>query len=250
MAKPNAYLEKAGDEWLDDFVYISKQALIERGYKVIPFDGSDMENTLLNKSFNVDEDLIIGSVQATEAYFRINNISIPKSLSYPKSLKKYLGRDIVETTFGELDNNFPYFVKPSGQVKLFTGGVIESKTHLGYLETFDKCKADTKVFKSEVMEFVSEFRCFVLSGELKGIQYYLGDFTVFPDVNRIARMIASYNDCPSAYTLDVGVSNDGKTYLVEVNDMWAIGSYGFNSKDYVLACARRMKEIIRENKIK
>jgi len=42
-----------------------------------------------------------------------------------------------------------------------------------------------------------------------------------------------YKESPVAYTLDVGVNN-GQTSLVEVNDMWAIGSYGFDSKIYAL----------------
>lgn len=252
MRTPIAYLEKAGDEWLDDFVYIARQALIERGYKIIPFDGSDMENSLLNKVFVPEEDLIIGSVEATIAYFNKCGIAIPKSISYPDELKKYLGRNIIETTFGELGDDYPYFVKPSNQVKLFTGDVVEKKEHLGYLID-SGAKKDTPVFKSTLIDFASEYRCFITNGEIKGIQYYQGDFKLYPDTFIIQGMVDAYTDCPSAYTLDVGVvkvmSNNGKfiyhyTTLVEVNDMWAIGSYGFNGKDYVLMCARRMKEII------
>lgn len=246
MRTPVAYLEKAGNEWLDDFVYIARQPLIERGYKIIAFDGCDMENTLLNKVIVPEEDVIIGSVEATIAYFKECNIEVPKPLGYPESLKNFLGRTIIETTFGELGDDYPYFVKPSGQVKLFTGDVVEKKEHLGYLID-SGAKPETPVFKSTLINFISEFRCFVTNGQLKGIQYYLGDFTEFPDTTDIARMIAAYRDCPSAYTLDVGIGEDGKTYLVEVNDMWAIGSYGFNGKDYALMCARRMKEIVRTN---
>ena len=44
-----AFLGKINNEWLDDFVYMSRFPLEERGYKVIPFDEDDMENTLCNK---------------------------------------------------------------------------------------------------------------------------------------------------------------------------------------------------------
>lgn len=256
MRTPIAYLEKAGDEWLDDFVYIARQPLIERGYKIIPFDGSDMENTLLNKMLVPEEDVIIGSVEATVAYFNECGIDIPKPLGYPESLKPYLGRDIIETTFGELGNDYPYFVKPSGQVKLFTGDVISKPIHLEYL-VLSGAKPETPVFKSTLVDFKCEYRCFVTNGEVRGIQYYQGDFNIYPDTHVIKDMVNSYKDCSSAYTLDVGVvfvpSKDGKhiyhvTALVEVNDMWAIGSYGFNGSDYALMCARRMKEIVRLNK--
>lgn len=253
MRTPVAYLEKAGDEWLDDFVYIARQPLIERGYKIIAFDGCDMENTLLNKVIVPEEDLIIGSVEATVAYFNECGIEVPKPLGYPESLEGYLGRKITETTFEELGDDYPYFVKPSGQVKLFTGDVVENKGHLEYFK-ISGAKPETPVFKSTLIEFASEYRCFVTNGEVRGIQYYQGDYRIYPSAHLIQDMVNAYKDCPSAYTLDVGVvlvpSKDGRfiyhqTALVEVNDMWAIGSYGFNGRDYALMCARRMKEIVR-----
>lgn len=256
MRKPKAYLEKAGGEWLDDFVYISRQPLIERGYDIVAFDGSDMENTLLNKMIVPHEDIIIGSVEATVAFFNYCNIEVPKAISYPESLKPYLGRDIIETTFGELTSEgYPYFVKPSSQIKLFTGDVVSHDEHLGYL-VLSGAKPETEVYKSTLIDFVSEYRCFVTNGVVRGIQYYQGDFKIYPDPYVIQNMVNDYKDCPSAYTLDVGVvlnkTKDGKyiyhhTMLVEVNDMWAIGSYGFNGNDYALMCARRMKEIWRTN---
>jgi hypothetical protein len=60
-------------------------------------------------------------------------------------------------------------------------------------------------------------------------------------------MVEAYKNCPSAYTLDVGLIASGETVLVEVNDMWAIGSYGLDGRDYALLCARRMKEIMKKN---
>ena len=62
----------------------------------------------------------------------------------------------------------------------------------------------------------------------------------------IEDMISSYKSSNCAYTLDVGVMEHGSTVLIEVNDMWAIGSYGMNAKDYTLACVRRMREIGRQ----
>lgn len=254
MRKPIAFLEKAGDEWLDDFVYIARQPLIERGYDIVAFDGSDMENTLLNKRINPETDLIVGSVEATVAWFNECGIEVPKALGYPDSLRPYLGREIIDTTFGDLDNDFPYFVKPSTQVKLFTGDVVSKKEHLGYLR--DSGAVDsTPLHKSTLINFLSEYRCFVMSGQLKGIQFYKGDFRILPDVKEIIKMIGDYYNsgkAPSCFTLDVGVVrkmptsplvNVQQTRLVEVNDFWAIGSYGFNGKDYALMCARRMKEI-------
>ena len=64
-------------------------------------------------------------------------------------------------------------------------------------------------------------------------------------VNEMVDVFEKSTEAPSAYTLDVGITKEGLTLLVEVNDMWAIGSYGLDGDTYALLCARRMKEIYR-----
>jgi len=244
-----AYLEKIGGEWLDDFVYMSVEPLKQMGFTIIPFDGDDMENTLTNRVLNLSDDIVIGSVQASTEFFKACGVKTPKYLGYPMELSEYLGREIIETTFEHVvsKGKFPIFIKPSEGVKLFTGCVIENNLGFDFLRDYYNVEDDTPLYCSEILEFVSEHRCFVHEGELKGIQHYTGDFKLFPDVSVIENMIKDYESANCAYTLDVGITKEGKTCLVEVNDMWAIGSYGFNSKTYVLMCVRRMREIHRQH---
>lgn len=252
MRKPKAYLEKAGSEWLDDFVYIARDPLIRRGYDVVPFDGSNMDNTLLNKVIDPNEDIIVGSVEATVEFFKYCGIKVPESISYPESLKPYLGRDIVEMNFGNLNKeHYPCFVKPASQIKLFTGDIVSHDEHIGYL-VLRGAKPDTRIIKSTLVNFESEYRCFVTRGELRGMKHYIGDFELFPNMAMVHEMISEFEksgEAPWAYTLDVGVTDNGLTLLVEVNDMWAIGSYGLDGDTYALLCARRMKQIAMTNKI-
>ena len=244
-----AFLEKIGGEWLDDFVYMSKQPLLEREFEVIEFDGDDMENTLLNHNFNVPGDIIIGSVQATVKFFEACGISTPHYLGYPLELKPYFGRKISSMYGSDLKYiKKPFFVKPSYDVKLFTGQVINNEFELNFLKEHYDLNDDTEVYVSSVVDIKSEWRCFVREGNLKGIQYYSGDFTLFPNVSTILTMIDKITEsAPVSYTLDVGVIGDGNTILVEMNDMWAIGSYGFDSREYVLMCIRRMYQIFQKS---
>ena len=253
MKQNIAYLEKIGGEWLDDFVYMSKEPLKNLGFEIREFDGDDMENTLTCYPLDIQYDVIIGSVQATNEFFKGCGIETPDYLGYPEELTYHLGRDIIEIDFEDAHRHkYPFFIKPAKGVKEFTGCLIENGRQLGVLRDFDKVEDFDRVFLSEPIEFISEFRCFVHEGELKGIQYYQGDFKALPDVNTIEEMVSDYKSSNCAYTLDVGVMSDGlpfsslKTVLVEVNDMWAIGSYGMNAKDYTLACVRRMREIGRQ----
>lgn len=248
-----AYLEKINGEWLDDFVYMSKYPLIDLGFEIVPFDG-DMELHKLDDA--TTEDVCFGSVQVTNEFFKRIGVEAPKYLGYPDSLREYYGRDIYRATIGTLPTKYPYFVKPANDIKLFTGDVIENPKSLETLKMWcgHDINDDTEVFVSNRLDIKAEYRCFVHEGELKGIQYYAGEFTRFPDVSTIMRAIWAYEDAPVAYTLDVGVAvnergTEQKTIVVEVNDMWAIGSYGFDAKTYALMCVRRMREIVRQNSI-
>jgi len=237
-----AFLEKYNGEWLDNFVYESRQPLIERGYKIVSFDGNDL-STLENQNIS-KSDICIASVQATSKFFELCNIKTPDYLGYPDELKKYLGRNIELVKFIDLKNDFPYFLKPAYNIKLFTGDVVEKPVHLEYLKNWDNCTDDTYVYKSEVVDFISEYRVFVSLGKIYGMKHYKGDFLKFVDVSVIQNMIDDYKTCPSAYTLDIGLTSNGETLLVEINDFWALGSYGLESRDYALLCARRMREIL------
>ena len=244
----DAFLEKINGEWLDAFVYIAKQPLIDMGYNIVPYDGDDLEHTLAMRNPDPNTDICIGSVQGTERFFEACGVPIPGYLGYPGQLKKYMGRNITTIPFSELGKDFPYFVKPAVGVKMFTGDVVSNEKHLEYLVMFDKCQPDTMVIKSEVIEFLSEYRVFVSHGKIYDVKHYKGTWKEHVSWNIIENMVSDYTNCPSAYTLDVGRDSNGITRLVEVNDMWAIGSYGMDGREYALLCARRMKEILKNHK--
>lgn len=244
-----AFLEKNDlKEWIDDFVYTAKSKFMDLGVEVIAFNGDNLET--LDRLYPSKQDVIVGSVEATEHFFKLIDVPIPNYLGYPESLKKYLHRNITVSKFSEIgDKPFPYFVKPKNGVKSFTGSIVANDNQKKLLVTFGDVVDDTELYVSDPVDFQSEFRCFVHKGELKGIQYYAGDFRKFPNVDIIESMIRDYSDCNVAYTLDVGIIEGGETALVEVNDMWAIGSYGFDAKIYVRMCIDRLMEIYARAKI-
>jgi len=249
-----AFLEKVEGDYLDDFVFISKYQLQNLGIEVIDFDGLNLKS-LDKYDFNLKNDIIIGSVETSSLFFEKCGIEIPKYLGYPEELEKYLDRKIVKVKFGEINHPYPYFIKPSNQVKLFTGTLVENKKGYNFMKEFYKGVNDeTELFLSTPIDFISEYRCFVHKGELKGIQWYAGDFTQFPSIFKIDNMIKDYKNAPISYTLDVGVHsiNEGignmkNTALVEINDMLgSTGSYGFNAKDYVRMTIDRFQELYKK----
>ncbi len=240
-----AFLEKINNEYLDDFVYITKFPLYDNGYEIITFDGDDMENTLFNKYNPTKDDIIVGSVECTIKFFNYLKVDVPRYLGYPDELKEFLGRNIEVCKLSECGNDFPYFIKPYSDIKKFTGGVMEKQSYIDNIKFFDKVDDDYLVYKSEVVDIISEYRVFCSYGKIYDARFYQGDFTKIVDFNVVEDIISKYKNPPSAYTIDVGLTSDGKTILVEINDMWAIGSYGCDARKYSLLITRRMKEILK-----
>ncbi len=238
-----AYLQKYNNEWFDDFVYSSKQPLLDRGFTIIPFDELTLPDLIFDK-----DDIIVGSVESTKAFFNSVSIETPKYIGYPKSLDSFYGRTIKRTRFGKITlDDLPIFIKPVYDVKLFTGFVLEKSTTLHNIGMYySNVNPNTAVYTSEPINIVSEYRCFVHKNELVGIKHYSGDFNVFPNTSEIKSMIQKYRDeSPVSYTLDVGLVRDNgfKTILVEINDFWAIGGYGLDGKTYVRMLIDRFQEI-------
>jgi hypothetical protein len=238
-----AYLQKYNNEWFDDFVYSAKQPLLDRGFTIIPFDETTLPDLIFDK-----DDIIVGSVESTKAFFNAVGIETPKYIGYPKSLDSFYGRTIKRTRFGKITlDDLPIFIKPVYDVKLFTGFVLEKSTTLHNIGMYySNVNPNTAVYTSEPINIVSEYRCFVHKNELVGIKHYSGDFNVFPNTSEIKSMIQKYRDeSPVSYTLDVGLVRDNgfKTILVEINDFWAIGGYGLDGKTYVRMLIDRFQEI-------
>jgi hypothetical protein len=162
----------------------------------------------------------IGRIDFVFEYLKYFGYSLPKPINIPSALfyDYFLSRKI---SFGNKQNiqNFPCFVKSDTTIKKFTE-IIYDASELSIVPENDK------YLISEVIDILSEWRCFVFEGKLVGLQNYSGDFTLFPDVKLINEMISEYKEAPIAYTLDVGV-NKLNTFVIECHDFYSVGSYGF-----------------------
>ena len=102
---------------------------------------------------------------------------------------------------------------------------------------------DIDVWCSEYVHFISEWRLWVLNGEIVGLNPYGGAWDVFPDVEVLRKAVRAYTSAPRAYALDFGVTDDGRTLLVEVSDGYGLMSYGLNARLYVQILLTRWKEM-------
>lgn len=89
------------------------------------------------------------------------------------------------------------------------------------------------IFLSEWVEHVnSEWRVFVFNGEVRDIRCYSGDVCTLPDKEYVEKIAKTYSDTSGkhAFTVDVMVTDEGKTDIVELHDFFSCGLYGF--EDY------------------
>lgn len=223
-------------------VYIQKD---ERGeifddFAFSAYIGFKYKHHIIRFFQNIDEvpvdknHLIVGSIENTLSYFNKLGINIPEPIHMPNELQKLSGRETYITTVDQLrtydENKFPLFAKANIEYKKFIPGPIKNKKEVGYY--LGKVSGNTSILISGYVNFLSEYRCFVREGQLKGIKHYIGDYKLFPDFNYINECIKTYKEAPIAYTLDVGITDKGDTKIIECNDAWSIGSYGFDSDIY------------------
>jgi len=167
----------------------------------------------LPEYFDNSEYVPIGSVEFVSDFIkRYYNIDLkPINIPYQLMCEKYTKRKVINGT--EKDIIGKKFVKSNEKIKSFT-------------EITDIAPPGNYQI-SEIIEIESEYRCFVYKNRLVGIQNYLGDFKIFPDIDKIEKMISVY-DGPVAYTLDVGITDKNETVIIEVHDFFSVGFYGFN----------------------
>lgn len=189
---------------------------------------------------NPKESILIAGVETLKRFFSFLSIPYPKPLDYPQELVSFLGRTIEKKQFSQVKP--PCFIKPY-EHKVFKGFLYrEFRDLIPYAFALqDK----TEVWESSLVQFLAEFRVYVLKEKIQGVFFYNGDPLLQPCVKTIQEMVSLYKEAPRAYSLDVGIC-DGKTLLVEVNDSIALGNYGISPKIQAMMLWERWREIFND----
>lgn len=218
----------------------------DRGFWIEFSTQEQIDDLIANKTENI---LIVGGVQNCLNYFKAFNKS-PSLEDYPSELWHFLDRKIAKSTLGEIRKKFsnlkegeinePIFMKSVGQ-KRFTGYVVS-----GYKDLLRSIRLpnDEEIYISPVLNFESEWRCYIHKKEIIKISNYRGNPTTVPSVYEMNIAIKRFTEAPIAYCLDFGVIDCGATVLVEANDMYALGNYGIFSMQYSKMMEDRWLEIM------
>lgn len=231
------YIQSVNNFPIDDWAVSAYMGFREKQANVIFFE--EIEEVPTSK-YNI----VVAYIEDTNKYLERLGLPPKMALNIPVELEKYTGREIRYMTMGEFkkDSQLPVFVKPARRSKEFVAGVLTKQDSKEFF--FKDHPDDTPVLVSEVVDIVSEYRGYVIDGELKGIYYYRGDFRVFPDVKVIDNAIKDYTTQPAGYSIDFGVTGDGRTLLIECNDGWSLGNYGLHHVTYSTLLAKRWLQMM------
>jgi hypothetical protein len=150
-----------------------------------------------------------------------------------------------------------WFIKPT-TTKAFTGFVVDTLGNPEHLDGHDRIQyqaflalpPEEPVWVAEPVSWLSEYRYYVIDGQVRGDGRYDAAPDDMPIPNRelvaeMASLVAREPNAPAAFSLDVGVLSSGETALIECNDAWALGLYkgSIARADYIELLWRRWEQL-------
>lgn len=190
------------------------------------------------------EIVVVGGIANVRGRLSQLGIALAESeMDYPEELVPFLGRKIWTTTLEELVNNedqWNVFAKPQQETKKFAGKVFRS--YADFAGLIDR-ENPTVVWCSEVVEFLTEWRCFIRYGEILDVRRYKGRWDTQPDTAMVEQVVVAFRNAPAAYALDVGLDKDGAMKLVEINDGHSLGTYGIGAVNYARFLSARWAQL-------
>ncbi|WP_419869280.1 ATP-grasp domain-containing protein [Chryseobacterium sp. CT-SW4] len=212
------------------------------GYEIQKFIDA---NEILDKN---PEHIIVGGIGNVRKHLQNLNIIRPeKEIDYPEELQPFLKRKVWSSSIKNIfkdKNNWDIFIKPKNETKLFAGKVIRSE--MDFLGLLNEEK-DTEIWCSELIDFTTEWRCFIRYKEILDIRRYKGKWDNKIDIEEVQKAIDSFVSQPNSYALDFGINEKNEMILVEVNDGHSLGTYGLSSSHYAKFLSARWSQLTHTN---
>jgi hypothetical protein len=242
-----AFLQQSGNGQLRLEERLLKSEFERRGIPVALYT----LKRILRRNLPLSRDTFIaGDMDAMHGAMRQLNIQVPPPNDYPRSLDTFLHRRIWKSTLGAIeqaivsDAGAPVFVKPAQRQKNFTGRVFTSIDDFWYIGGVSRRQ---EVWCSRPVIWHSEFRVYVIDGEIVSIDHYAGDAETTLDLQVLKAALAVYQssgEAPAAYGIDFGLLGTGETALIEANDGYALGAYSIAAQPYTDLLIRRWSELL------
>lgn len=212
------------------------------GFKTFGFEIQKFTDADEITDTNPEHIVVGGILNVRKRLQNLNIIRNSKEIDYPEELTPFLKRKIWSSTINETyhNRNWNIFIKPQTETKLFAGKVI--KNEMDFIGLIDP-ENDISIWCSDLIDFKTEWRCFIRYKEILDIRRYKGDWDTKIDLKTVQDAVSAFHSQPQAYALDFGVNEKGETLLVEVNDGHSLGTYGISSSHYAKFLSARWSEL-------
>lgn len=229
----------------DDHVFSLNRLTARIGFLILGEDVKMFTEETFDEISLDEKDIVVGGIGFVKRALLRLDLDVPEIESVPKTVEEFAGRRIWHSTMGELrkrvDKGEIIFAKPRpNRLKAFSGRLYSEFKDListAHIDDGEPIECSTP------LELLSEHRCYVLRGDPIGLRHYAGDPLVLPDIEIVKKAVAGFSDGPMGYAMDFGVTGDGRTVVVEVNDGYAIGAYGLHPVRYAHLIQARWDEI-------
>lgn len=199
----------------------------------IPYECLSIKDILKQKLVS-QENLIVGNIPFIKQALQSVKIKITDD-SYPEEFSALLHRRIYKTLIKKLSFEKPVFIKPSKNLKKFTGKIIYSKDDLYGLPL------NEEIYVSELIDIKAEYRLYISNKQIVHISQYEGDIQDICITN-IQELIDSQNKYHN-FIMDISIDHQNKISLLEINDAFSIGAYkDISPETYTTLLDNRWKE--------
>jgi ATP-grasp domain, R2K clade family 2 len=239
-----AFVEEQGNGRLCHESSLVVRSLQDRGIAVELFTPKKIARRTLPLSADT---LVVGTIPVVQGALKQLGVEVPPPDDYPEALQRYLCRRVWRATlrdveYGVWEGAPAVFAKPADRLKSFTGRVFLATDDLYYIGAASRRQV---VWCSELVQWQSEYRVYVLRDEIVSVDPYTGDADVALDFDIVNAAILDYrsSSAPSAYAIDFGVLADGRTALVEANEGYGLGAYRIDADAYTDLLLSRWLEL-------
>lgn len=159
--------------------------------------------------------------------------------TYESTYKEFYCRSIEKVKIENIILTDCIFIKPVKNNKLFDGHVIRTQLEIDNLKYN---YPNLIVYKSDVINIISEYRLLIGNGKLYGSGHMKGlkfDNLNNIDINKLIELVSDKFRC-----IDIGyVDNSEKWIIIEINPMYSLDNYDISINAYMEFCIDSCKWI-------
>lgn len=228
------FIQKENGEFVNENAYNAYFGFMKLGYEIEFYEETPPEG--LSRT-----DIVVGWIGSVKKSLKNLDIVPPTEIDYPQELNEFYGRKIWKSNLNKItEEDYPVFIKP--QIgKYFNGTLVEKFSDMIGFKFEPKGGCD--IWCSEPVKFVSEYRVFVRYGNVLDARKYKGSPFNTLDEKVVLEAIKTFQNPPAGYSMDFGITDDGRCLVVEVNDGYALGSYGLFPTLYAKLISARWAEM-------